>query len=216
LTVLESEVPVDVSPRPPARRVLGYRVVAVVALVTCGLFAAHVWYQGGTRLELASAAQGVHPVPVGRAVSFGVDMTTSGGPSVVVEAASSKYSAGIRVRYAIVRKGPYELGIGTANGTIPGSTPLGTHGIRVAQPAQRLSQTACTVPPAGASIQSTCAQPPQVFEPDRGSTWLVVTVTATRPGPWSVTHITVRYHSWWRTRTAISGYVVTGRASAPR
>jgi hypothetical protein len=214
LTAIESEGSVDVGPRPRVRRFSGCRVVAVIALVSTGLFAAHVWYQGGTRLELASAGQGVHAVPVGREVSFGVGMTTSGGPSVVVEGANSKHSANISVHYAIIRKGPHQLGIGTADGTIAGSTPLDTSGIRVAQPARRSSQTACTVPPIGASTPPTCKESPR-SQPDYGSTWLVVTVTPRRPGPWSVTHITVRYQSWWRTRTATSGYVVSGRASAP-
>jgi hypothetical protein len=215
LTAMESEGSVDVGPRPSVRRFSGFRWVAVIALVSTGLFAAHVWYQGGTRLELASAGLGVHAVPVGRAVSFGVGLTTSGGPSVVVEAANSKHSANVSVHYAIIRRGPHQLGIGTADGTIAGSTPLGTNGIRVAQPAQRSPQTVCTVPPIGASSRATCTEPRRGSQPDHGSTWLVVTVTARSPGPWSVTHITVRYHSWWRTRTATSGYVVSGRASAP-
>jgi hypothetical protein len=118
------------------------------------------------------------------------------------------------VRYAIILKGPHQLGIGTADGTIAGSTPLGTSGIRVAQPTRRSSQTACTVPPIGASSEPTCKESPR-SQPDHGSTWLVVTVTPHSPGRWSVTHITVRYHSWWRTRTATSGYVVNGQASAP-
>lgn len=215
LTAVESEVSVDLVPRRRGRRFSGFRAVVVIALVSTGFFAAHAWYQGGTRLELDSAGLGVHSVPVGRSVSFGVGLTTSGGPSVVVDAASSNHSPNIRVRYSIVRRGPHQLGIGTTDGTVPGSRPLGTSGIRVAQPARRSSQTACTVPPIGASSSSTCTQPQLGAQPDRGSTWLVVTVTPSSPGPWSVTHITVRYHSWWRTRTATSGYVVNGRTKAP-
>ena len=152
LTAVESEISVDVGRQRRVRRFSGFGVVAVIALASAGLFAAHVWYQGGTRLELDGAGLGVHSVPVGRAVSFGVGMSTRGGPRVVVEAASSKHSANLSVHYAIIRRAPHQLGIGTADGTIAGSTPLGSKGIRVAQPARRGSQTetACTVPPIGA------------------------------------------------------------------
>jgi hypothetical protein len=205
------------APSARVRRFSWARVVVVVAIVGVGLFAAQVWYQGGTRLRMDSARLGVHSIAVGRPVSFGVGLTTSGGHGVVVASASSKHSANISLRYAIIHTGPGEVGIGTVDGTIPGSTPLGAHGIRVAQPAPPSGpEAACTPPPIGASIQPKCTQPPFRSQRDHGTTWLVVTVTARSPGPWSVTHITARYHSWWRTRTATSGYVVTGQASAPR
>jgi hypothetical protein len=207
----------ETAPSERVRRFSWTRVVVVVTVVGVGLFAAQVWYQGGTRLRMDSAGLGVHSVPVGRPVSFGVGLTTSGGPSVVVESVSAKHSANISLRYAIIRRGPHQLGIGSVDGTIPGSTPLGAHGIRVAQPAPPSGpEVSCTPPPIGPSTTPKCTQPPFRSQPDHGATWLVVTVTARSSGPWSVTHITARYHSWWRSRTAASGYVVTGRASAPR
>lgn len=152
------------------------------------------------------AGLGIHPVPVGSSVSFGVGLTTHGGPSVVVESATAKHSANIDLHYAIIHTGPGQSGIGDADGSIPGSTPLGAHGIRVAQPAPDNVQESCT----GGTTATLCTPPPQ---PDHvGQTALVVTVTSRSPGPWSVSHITVTYRSWRRTRTATSTYVVTGRA----
>jgi hypothetical protein len=67
------------------KRSIGVRAAFIVALTCIGLFAVHVWYQGGTRLGAGGAGLGIHPVPVGRPVSFGVGLTTRGGPSVFVE-----------------------------------------------------------------------------------------------------------------------------------
>jgi hypothetical protein len=206
-TVARSEADIE-----PKKRHLGrsplLRAVAAAAIVAVGLFAAHVWYQGGTRLKMDGAGLGIHPVPVGSSVSFGVGLTTRGGPKVVVERARAKHTSNVDLRYSIIRVGPGHAGIGTADGTVPGSTQLGTRGIPVAQPARADVHESCTT--AGPSTPSVCTPPPP---PDRGQTQLVVTVTPRSPGPWSVSDITVTYRSWWRTRSATSTYVVTGQAT---
>jgi hypothetical protein len=182
--------------------------VGVVAMFAVGLFVAHVWYQGGTRLVMDGARLGVHPVSVGSSVSFGVDLTTHGGPSVVAERATARHTSNVEVQYAIIRFEPGHAGIGTADGPVPGSTPLGTRGISVAQPASVELHESCTT--AGPATPPVCTPPPP---PDRGHTQLVVTITPRGPGPWSVSDITVTYQSWRRTRTARSTYVVTGQAT---
>jgi hypothetical protein len=188
-------------PRSDHRRLFWALTLAI--LVCVGLFAAHGWYQGGTRVEMDGAGLGVHPVPVGSDVSFGVGLTTRGGRSVVVDAAMAKHSANVDLHFAIIRTGPGQLGIGTSDGTIVGATPIGARGIRVAQPGFNRAPTTCTT--AGPVAPAQCK--PVVSPSDDEHTWLVVTVTPRSPGPWSVTQITVRYHSWWRTRTATSRYV---------
>jgi hypothetical protein len=204
---------VEESSKPRFRQFAWLLAIAVIAIASVSGVGTYAWYQGGTHLTIDGTEVGVHPARVGRPVSFGISLTTRGGPSVVVDTATAKHSADIDLQYAIIHTGPGEPGIGTANGTIPGATPLGTHGIRAAQREVRGATTACTVPPVGERAESTCTQPVSPPRTDLGATWLVVTVTARRPGPWSVTHITVTYRSWWRTRTATSNYHVTGRAS---
>ena len=157
-------------------------VIAAVVLLTASV-ATTDWYLGGNRLGLDSAGLGVHAVPVGRPVSFGVGMRTSADSPVTVEKATARHSANISVQFTIVRTGPGQLGIGTADGVIAGSP---VHGARVAQ------------------LQG---------HPERGATWLVVTVVAHGPGPWTVTRIAVTYRSRWRTLTTVSGYDVQGMAS---
>jgi hypothetical protein len=68
----------------------------------------------------------------------------------------------------------------------------------------------CTT--AGVATPSQCT-PPSRAAPDHGMTWLVVTVTPTRPGSWSVTHVRVSYGSCWRNRTASGSWELSGVAT---
>jgi len=191
------------------------RAAFVVAVVGIGLFAAHLWYQGGTRLGTGSEGLGVHPVAVGVPVSFGVGLTTRGGPSVFVESATARHSANVDLRYSIIATTAGESGIGTADGTIPGAKLLDGHGIRVEQAERVLRGTETTAPAATGSVSATNESAARArLSSDQGATWLVVTVTARRPGPWTVSHITVHYRSWWRNRSVTADYDVTGRAPA--
>jgi hypothetical protein len=203
--VVESETDAGSRYRSPSQLLW---IAAVIGIVLVLLFSAHLWHQTGTRLSMDGGGLGMSPRPIGSSLSFGVGMTTHGGSIVVVEQASAKHSSNIDVDYAIIHFAGTR-GIGTADGAIPGATPLGARGIRVAQPAPDSMYESCTAPGPG-NIPPVCTPP---APPDRGLTQLIVTVTARSPGPWSVSDITVRYRSGWRTRSAKSTYVVRGEAT---
>ncbi len=214
---LETEVPVEGSPRPRVGGPRGYRLVAFVALIVCGLFAAHVWYQRGTRPGVGQCRSGC---ALRRGESCGQFRRRHGERAEGRASSSRRRAPNTQPASACNMRssggGQEQSGIGTADGSIPGSIPIGAHGIRVAEPALPSSPgKSCSPRPIAPVPQPSCVEQLQRSANGRSTTWLVVTVTAHRPGGWSVTHITVRYRSWLRTRTATSGYVVTGRASAP-
>jgi hypothetical protein len=207
MTALDQDIDADLGARGRRARSLWIRITVAGAIVLLGLLGAYLWLHGGTRLQMDGAGLGVHPVRVGNSVSFGVGLTTRGGPSVVVERAEAKHTPNVDLSYSIIHFGPGHAGIGIADGTVPGSTPLGAHGVTVAQPAPDNPHESCTT--AGPTTPPVCTPPPP---PDRGQTQLVVTITPRGAGPWSVSKITVTYRSSSRSRTATSSYVVTGRA----
>lgn len=144
-------------PGRPTRRTRRLAVVFVVASLVGGVaVSANAWLRGGTHLNIPGGyGYGLPGLAVGKSVTFGVPMETSGGPNVVVKSAAADYPSNVTVRSSIIHTEP----------GAPGS---------------------CT----------------PVSGPDLGARWLVVTGALLRPGPWSVSHITVNYSSWWRDRTA--------------
>ena len=188
----------------PRRRV--GRVLVAVALVASVLVPANLWFRGGTHLTVPGGyGYGVSTISVGQSVTFGVQMETSGGPSVVVKSASSDHPSNVSVRYAIIHTAPGAPGVGFQYEPVGGAIPLTGGGVRVAAPAPPRTETTCTT--AGPNTPSRCTP---ASGPDLGATWLVVTVTRLKPGPWSVSHITVNYRSWWRNRTATSSMIADG------
>lgn len=197
-------------PPPTGVRRNGLWVIALVVVVCLGLVGVHV-SQGGTRLRMGSAGVGAAPERVGVAVSFGIPLTTTNGPSVVLQSASATHSPNVAVSYSIVRTPPGEVGIGTEVGSISRLHPSAVRGVIVAQPALDTAGQTCTIP--GPTTPSRCS-PPVVAPPNRGQTWLVVTVTPTLAGPWTVTKLAMTYRSWWRARTASGDWKLSGLASA--
>ena len=188
----------------------GRWAIALVGAVCLGLVGAHL-LQGGTRLRMGGAAVAAAPERVGVAVSFGIPLATTNGPSVVLQSASSTHSPNVAVTYSIARTAPGKVGIGTAVGSIARLHPNAVRGTTVAQPALDTRAQTCTT--AGPTTPSRC-NPPVVAQPDRGQIWLVVTVTPTHTGTWTVTKIAMTYRSWWRTRTASADWELSGVGSA--
>jgi hypothetical protein len=135
---------------------------------------ARQWFRGGTFLDAAGAGYG-GPAAVGEGFSFGIDLATASGPSVVLDHVSAKSSAGSEISWSIYRTPPGGLGFGSVTGPLAPQWPTRpVDEYRVAQPRN---------------------------EPERGATWLVATVVAPRPGVYRVDGITISYHSGRRNRT---------------
>ena len=106
--------------------------------------------------------------------SFGTDLTTVAGPSVVLESASASYPTGLQVRWSIYRNRPGELGFGSLLGPLEPKWPTSPlRGYRLSQPESH---------------------------PERGATWLVASMTASRPGVYHVSNIKISYRSGLRLR----------------
>jgi hypothetical protein len=171
-----------------ARRFGFPRVLIVVALVAAMIAAGVWWARGGTFLHAAGGGYGGVVLP-GQQFSVGVDLTTVSGPSVVLDDVSSANPDGARVRYSIYRNAPGALGFGAVHGRLGPdfpTTPL--HGDRVSQPAE---------------------------QPERGATWLVVTMTGSHPGVYRLSNITIKYHSGRRTRRSSAGTSVCVLVAPP-
>jgi hypothetical protein len=172
--VLEHEVPREPEPTRRSRRGLVIVLVVVLVVGSTTAAAADAWYRGGTFLSANGAGVGSFR-PTGSIDSFGVDLTTSGGPSVVLDRAWATPPAGAKLDFSIYRAPPGGLGFGTWQGPLaPQWKTHPVHGYRVAQASGH---------------------------PERGGTWLVATLTAIPPGVYALDDITIRYHSGSRTRT---------------
>ncbi len=186
--------------------------VLIVVLVAAALVAGVLGYRtltGGPRLRLIGGNAIGGSAPIGVPFSVGIPMWTEGGSRVALDSVDADHSANVTVRYSLVTTGPGEGGIGAVTGSIDAWQPAAVDGAHVAQPARKAWGSTCTT--AGPAAASLCSpQPPGGADP--GSTQLVVTVTATAPGPWSVTDFRVRYSSGVRARTAHSDFVVRGVA----
>ncbi len=154
-------------------RTFGGRVVIAVALVALTIVAGLWWFRGGTFLRSAGAGYGGVVLP-GEQLSFGTDLTTVSGPSVVVDRVSASSPDGVHVAWSIYKNAPGALGFGSVHG------PLGPQWPTTPVPGYRVSQAD--------------------GHPDRGATWLVTTLTATHPGVYRVSDITIKYHSAQRAR----------------
>lgn len=185
--------------------------VLIVVLVAAALVAGVLGYRtitGGPRLRLVGANAIEGSAPIGVPVNVGIPMWTEGG-SVKLDSVDADHSANVTVRYSLVTLGPGEDGIGAVTGSIDAWHPAAVDGALVAQPVWKAWGSTCTT--AGPAAASACTPEPPGGQ-DPGSTQLVVTVTATAPGPWSVTDFRVRYSSGVRSRTAHSDFVVRGVA----
>jgi hypothetical protein len=141
-------------------------VAAIVALATW-------WSNGGTYLSANGGGIGA-PAPVGEPESVGIDLVTSSGPSVMLDAATAPGVAGVRVSWSVYRNRPHQAGFGSWLGPLaPTYSTAPVRGYRVAQPADH---------------------------PERGATWLVMTVVASRPGVYHIHRINISYHSGLRSR----------------
>ena len=201
MQTLESTPDDPVAADPPTHRWQRVVIVLVAVVVVCGVVVpADVWFRGGTHLHVPGGyGYGVPTLAVGQSVTFGVQMETSGGPSVVVKSANSDHGNNVSVQYAIFHNAPGAPGVGLQYEPVRGAIPLTGAGVRVAAPAPPRTETTCTT--GNPTTPSRCTP---ASGPDLGATWLVVTVTRLGPGPWSVSHVTVNYSSWLRNRTASS------------
>ncbi len=137
---------------------------------------AREWFRGGTFLRAAGAGYG-GPVAVGEAFSFGIDLTTASGPSVVLDHVSAKSSRGSEISWSVYRTPPGGMGFGSVHGPLAPQWPTRpVDGYRIVQPRN---------------------------EPERGATWLVGTLVVHRPGVYRVDDITISYHSGRRKRTTV-------------
>jgi hypothetical protein len=173
--VIERPVPSFTDDR-QQRPYLALSAAFLVAVLLVGVVVASLWwFRGGTFLH----AQGGGYGGVGttnQQYSYGIDLTTVSGPSLVLQRASASYPAGLRVRWSIYRNGPRELGFGSWHGPLEPKWP--------------------TSPVAGYRLAQA------VGHPERGATWLVASITASRPGLYHVSHITITYRSGRRVRHA--------------
>ncbi len=109
---------------------------------------------------------------------MGIDLTTSSGPSVVLDSVTSSTSDGVQVSWSIYRNTPGALGFGAVTGPLGPEWPTRpVHGARISQPSGR---------------------------PERGATWLVASVIATRPGVYRISNIAIEYDSAHRPRRSAS------------
>jgi hypothetical protein len=161
------------------RKTRAVQIGGVVVVVVVALVIGGVWwFRGGTFLEGGGAGYG-GVVVIGAQMSVGIDLWTRSGPSVVLDRASTATVDGVRVSWSIYRNGPHELGFGSVSGPLsPGWPTTPVHGYRVAQPAGH---------------------------PERGATWLVESVTASRPGLYRLGDVSISYRSGARIRrTSVS------------
>ena len=161
-------------------------------------------------------AEGLEPVGqhFGKVVSAKVvDVQPIEGSTnrrVVVKSAASDHPSNVSVRYAIIHTEPGAPGVGFQYEPLRGAIPLIGAGVRVAAPAPPQAETTCTT--AGPNTPSRCTPASGL---DLGATWLVVTVTRLKPGPWSVSHVSVHYRSWLRNRTATSSMIASSDSVGP-
>lgn len=151
-------------------------LLALTVLLAAAVVALGLWWwRGGTYLKASGVGLGA-PVAVGDPLSMGIDLVTSSGPSVVLASATTPGIAGLRVSWSVFRNGPHQPGFGSWVGPLAPTYPtVPVHGFVVAQPANH---------------------------PERGATWLVMTVLASRPGVYHLDRIDIRYHSGGRARHA--------------
>jgi hypothetical protein len=149
-------------------RMVGVSVVVAVALVAGTVVAGVRWFGGGTLLRAVGAGYGGVVSP-GEQLSFGTDLTTVSGPNVVLDGVTASSPAEAHVTWSIYRNAAGALGFGSVHGSLePGWPTVPVKAYRVSQPDGH---------------------------PERGATWLVTTVTASHPGVYRVSDITIKYHS---------------------
>ena len=154
-------------------RAFGVRIVIAFALVAVTIVAGLWWFRGGTFLRAEGAGNGGVVLP-GEQLSFGTDLTTLSGPSVVLDGVSASSPGDAHVAWSIYHNPPGALGFGSVHGPLGSEWPtMPVHGYRVSQPDAH---------------------------PERGATWLVTTVTASHSGVYRVSDITIKYHSARRAR----------------
>ena len=162
--------------------------MVVVALVAVTITAEVWWSRGGTFLRAAGGGYGGVVLP-GEQFSVGVDLTTVSGPSVVLDGVSATNPDGARVEWSIYRNAPGTSGFGAVHGHLEPDWPTTpVHGYRVAQP---------------------------TGHPERGATWLVATVTGSRPGVYRLSNIRISYHSARRIRHVAAGTSVCVLVAPP-
>jgi hypothetical protein len=169
------------------RRVaVGIGAVVLIALLVAGLV---WWFAAGTFLHASAGGYGRFGEPE-QQYSFGVQLETVSGPSVVLDGASASYPKDLQVKWAIYRNGPGQLGFGMWNGELGPRWPtVAVHGYRVSQPSGH---------------------------PEQGATWLVGSVRASKSGVYSVSDIKIRYRSGLRTRrVSIAGTTMCLLAAPP-
>jgi hypothetical protein len=151
----------------------GVRVVIAVTLVAMTIVAGFWWFRSGAFLRAQGAGYGGVVSP-GEQLSFGTELTTVSGRSVVLDGVSASSPGDAHVAWSIYQNPPGALGFGSVHGPLGSEWPtMPVHGYRVSQPDAH---------------------------PERGATWLVTTVTAAHPGVYRVFDISVKYHSARRAR----------------
>ena len=168
-------------PRPARNRrvarwvCVGIGVAMSVALLVVGLV---WWYSGGTFLHASGGGYGQLGV-VDQQYSFGIQLETASGPSVRLDGVSASFPKDLQVSWSVYRNRPDEMGFGMWQRALGPRWPTeAVQSYRVAQP---------------------------WGHPERGGTWLVGSVRATRPGVYHVSHITISYRSGMRKRRVSAG-----------
>ena len=111
-------------------------------------------------------------------LSFGIDLTTALGPSVVLDRVSASNPGRVQVSWSIYQNAPHALGFGSVRGPLGAEWPTNpVHGYRVSQPDGH---------------------------PERGATWLVASVIAPQPGVYRLSGIAIKYRSAHRNRRSDS------------
>ena len=166
------DVPEPVVVRGRHRR-FGIRVVLVAVTVVAAAVTGLWWFRGGTFLSASGGGYGGVARP-NEQLSVGTDLTTVTGPSVVLDSVSASNPDGAHLTWSVYRNRPGGLGFGAVRG------PLGPEWPTMPVKRYRVSQ--------------------RDGHPEQGATWLVTTVTASHPGVYRVSDITIKYHSARRAR----------------
>jgi hypothetical protein len=146
-------------------------------LVALGLIVAIIagglwWLHGGTRLQGSGGYSGV--VRADEQLSVGIQLVTTSGSSVVLDSVSASNPNGAQVTWSIYRNDAGHDGFGSVLGPLGPEWPTSAvHGYRVSRP---------------------------FGHPERGATWLVASVRASRPGVYRVSNIKIKYRSGVRVR----------------
>src|SRR5262249_3180439 len=112
------------NPEPPRRRPRWARALVGMLIVVVAVWVWQ-WKGGGPHLPATGAGYGA-VTDVGTPVSFGTDLTTSSGHSVVLDGASTKVPAGLTVRWSVFDPVPGGAGMGIVHGPVAGQ-PIKHH-----------------------------------------------------------------------------------------